>query len=178
MLTRPILISVISILLIPVLHAETDAPQVSDKLKVPAGHKVLLKVEAKGVQIYKSVDDGGKLKWVVEAPLATLFGSDGKSVGYHFEGPAWELRDGSRVRKIDDKDAVVKDNAPNVNDDIPWLLIKVKSDDGKDGTLTKAVYVQRINTKGGQPPSDPPARAGTKIGVEYTATYVFYESDH
>jgi hypothetical protein len=166
----------IFLLAVPVLGAEPDdrAPLVGDKLKVPAGHTVLLKADAKGVQIYKSIEDGGKLKWVFEAPLAKLFDAGGKFAGYHFEGPAWESADGSRVRKIDDKDAVIKDDAPNAKEDVPWLLIKVKADEGKDGALGKAVYVHRINTKGGQPPSDAPLRAGTKIGVEYSATYVFY----
>ena len=163
----------ISILTLPLLRAE-DA---GEKLKVPDGNKQLLKVEAKGVQIYKSVEEAGKLKWVFEAPLAKLSDSEGKFAGYHFEGPSWEAADGSRARKVDEKDAVVKADAPNPKDDVPWLLIKLKADEGKDGVLSKASYVQRINTKGGQPPAEPPVRVGTKIGVEYTATYVFYGSE-
>ena len=165
-------LSVICFLASPVLRAETVQPPA--ELSVPADCKLLCEVEAKGVQIYKSAEGpDGKLIWVFEAPLATL-SADGKTAGWHFEGPAWVAADGSSAKKIDAKDAVTKAPAPNAKADIPWLRIAIKGDEGKAGQLSNAQFVLRLNTKGGQPPAEPPVRAGMKIGVDYTATYSFY----
>jgi hypothetical protein len=147
------------------------------EIAVPPGHKLLLKVEARGVQIYKAAEGKtGKLEWVLEAPLADL--SDGKraKLGWHYEGPAWEAADGSKV--VRDKSAEVKSaQAPNPSEDIPWLLIKVKADEGKPGRFSPAVYVQRVQTVGGKAPAEAPNRVGTKIGVRYKAVYLFYARD-
>jgi hypothetical protein len=154
------------------LRAE-DAPKaLPPTLQVPNGHVVLFKVEAKGVQIYKSAM-GANPKWVFEAPLANLYDTDGKHVGRHYEGPTWESIDGSKVKKPADEKPVSAD-APNAKSDIPWLLIALKSDGDKAGVLSKAQYVQRIETKGGIMPVTPPTKAGERAFVEYTAIYVFY----
>jgi hypothetical protein len=152
-----------------------DGALIPDAVKVPADYKTLCKMEAKGVQVYKgSEGPDGKLSWVFEEPIATLL-ADGKLAGWHFDGPSWVSTDGSLVKKRTDlKDAVAKAPAPNAANDIPWLRIAIKGDDAKVGVLSKAVFVQRINTKGGQPPLVPPSRVGIKVGVEYTATYVFF----
>jgi Protein of unknown function (DUF3455) len=85
------------------------------------GSSFQVRAEAKGVQIYKSVEGkDGRLEWIPEAPLADLFNSEGKKVGTHYEGPSWEAMDGSKV--IRDKEQAVKmAAAPNANADIPWL---------------------------------------------------------
>ena len=150
------------------------APEVPAELRVPPGHKLLVRAEAKGMQIYKSIEgNDGKLEWALEAPLADLFDGADKPLGVHYEGPAWEAVDGSKVAR-DKEQAVQAVAAPNAQADIPWLLIKVKAEGDKEGTLSKAVYVQRINTQGGKAPAEPPRRAGTKVGIAYRATYYFY----
>jgi hypothetical protein len=70
----------------PVGGAEQQPePEVPSELRVPAGHRLLIRAEAKGVQIYKSVEgQGGRLEWVLEAPLADLFSADGKEIGTHY----------------------------------------------------------------------------------------------
>ena len=152
--------------------AETVQPPA--ELSVPADCKLLCEFDAKGVQIYKGTEGtDGKLAWVLEAPLANL-STNGKTVGWHFEGPTWVAADGSSAKKIDGKDAVAKVPAPNAQTDIPWLRIAIKGDEGKAGQLSKAQFVLRLNTKGGQPPAEPPVRAGVKIGIDYIATYSFY----
>lgn len=156
-------------------ESEEREPALPAELKVPAGHKLLFKVEAKGVQIYKSVaGKGGIPEWSFDAPLADLFDSEGKKVGCHYEGPSWESSDGSKVKKPDEKGAVKLKEAPNPKEDIPWLLIKVKAEEGQKGAFSKATYIQRIRTKGGKSPADIPVRIGTKVGVEYRAFYYFY----
>src|SRR5262249_33180992 len=148
--------------------AEPDVPK---EIAVPAGHKLLLKVEAKGMQIYKSVaDESGKLKWVLEAPLADLFDNTGARAGFHYEGPTGEAADGSKIVRDNSVD-VKSAPAPKPESDIPWLLIMVKAENGKAGVLSPVVYVQRLQTSGGKPPADGPKRAGTKAGISYTATY-------
>jgi hypothetical protein len=150
-------------------------PEVPSQLRVPAGHKLLFTVKAKGVQIYKiAMGKDGKPEWVFEAPLAELLSSRGTKVGCHYEGPSWEASDGSAVRKSDEKDAVKTADAPNRSKDIPWLLIKVTAAKDKKGVFSQATYVQRLHTRGGKAPAEAPVRTGTRVGVEYTASYCFY----
>jgi Protein of unknown function (DUF3455) len=150
--------------------------KIPEKLQVPERHRVLLTVEAEGVQIYVSKEGkDGKPEWSFKAPLADL--SDrGKKIGYHYAGPSWEALDGSKV--VRDKSVEVASvKSPSPGEDVPWLRIKVKPD-GEQGTmLSKAVYVLRVNTHGGVPPTEPPARVGTEVGVKYRATYQFHGPD-
>jgi hypothetical protein len=156
---------------------ESDDPAVPNEIAVPQGHKKLLTVAAKGAQIYKSVESpDGKLSWVFEAPLAKLFDGQGALVGYHYEGPSWEGSDGSKVLR-DGSEPVKSAPAPNPQKDIPWLLVKVKADKGESGKFTPAVYIQRLLTSGGKEPTTAPKRAGTRVGVPYTALYILHAKD-
>src|SRR5438046_1963200 len=79
-------------------RGEQAAPETPKEIAVPPGHKLLAKVEAKGVQIYKAVEaKSGRLEWVFAGPLADLFDGKGGKVGYHYEVPSWEATDGSKV---------------------------------------------------------------------------------
>jgi len=151
-----------------VSHAQEAVPAA---LKPPAGYAVAFTAKASGVQIYTSTSEGGAApKWKFDAPLAELSGH-GQTI-HHYAGPSWEAADGSKVAR--DMDApVVTVAAKQAAADIPWLLIKV-APDATPGILSKVVYVQRIETKGGVAPAALPTREGTKVGVPYTATYVFY----
>jgi hypothetical protein len=154
--------------------ARSAAPEVPTEIGVPPGHKMLIKLQAKGVQVYKAVEGKtGALEWVLEAPLADLFEEKGGKAGWHYEGPSWEAVDGSKV--VRDKTEEVKSApAPRPKQDIPWLLLKVKAAEGKVGKLSPAVYIQRLRTEGGKAPAELPKRVGTKVGVEYKAVYYFY----
>jgi hypothetical protein len=144
------------------------------EIAVPPGHQLILKLDAKGVQIYKAVEGkAGKLEWVLEAPLADLLDDKGGKAGLHYEGPAWEAADGSKVVR-DKSDDVKSAPAPNAAKDIPWLLVKVKADEGKAGAISSAIYIQRLQTAGGKAPAELPKRAGSKVGVAYKAVYYFY----
>ena len=154
--------------------AQADGPDVPKEIVVPAGHKLLFKLEASGVQIYKAVEGkAGKLEWVLEAPLADLLDDKGGHAGCHYEGPAWEGVDGSKVFRDKAEDVKIAP-APNAKKDIPWLLVKVKADEGKEGTLTPTLYIQRLQTSGGKAPAELPRRVGTKVGVPYKAVYYFH----
>jgi len=156
---------------------ESDEPDLPKEIAVPPGYRRLLKVEGKGVQIYKSNElTGGKLVWAFEAPLADLFNDKGDMVGYHYEGPSWEALDGSRV--VRDGAVPVKSvPAPNPQKNIPWLLVKVNAKAVEPGAFTQAAYIQRLQTSGGKEPINNPKRAGTRVGVPYTALYILYTKE-
>jgi hypothetical protein len=156
-----------------VIRAEEGGPEVPAKLKVPPGHRLLLKTEGKGIQVYKAVPGkGGELVWLLEQPVADLFSAKGKVFGWQYEGPSWESADGSKV--IGDKETVVPSDAPDPEKNVPWLLIKSRTHEGKDGELSKVTYIHRTNTKGGKAPAKAPLLAGTKVGIAYSADYYFY----
>jgi Protein of unknown function (DUF3455) len=159
------------VLFVATAAASRASESVPPALQPPAGYAVVFTAKATGVQIYTSTADGGAApKWVFEAPLAELKGS--KGVIHHYAGPSWEGADGSKVTRDTDT-PVTTVPAPQTSTDIPWLLVKVKADPAA-GVLSKVVYVQRISTQGGVAPGNAPTRVGTKVGVPYTATYVFY----
>jgi hypothetical protein len=140
-------------------------------LQPPSGYTAAFSAKATGVQIYTSTAEAGSTpKWTFDAPLAELTAPD--AAIHHYAGPSWEAADGSKLTR-DAGVPVVSVPAKQAAADVPWLLIKVAADPAP-GVLSKVVYVQRISTTGGVAPAKPPTRAGTKVGVPYTATYVFY----
>jgi len=52
--------------------------------------------------------------------------------------------------------------------------LAVVATEGKEGKLSPAVYIQRLQTEGEKAPAELPKRVGTKVGVEYKAAYFFY----
>jgi hypothetical protein len=162
------------VLLVAGANVSRASEAVPAALQPPAGYTVAFTAKATGVQIYTSTADAGMSpKWVFEAPLAELSGREG--VTYHYAGPSWEAADGSKVVR-DMATPVTAVPAQHASTNIPWLLVKVTADPAA-GVLNKVVYVQRISTQGGVAPAKPPTRIGTKVGVPYTATYVFYKSN-
>jgi hypothetical protein len=111
------------------------------------------------------VDGGGKLVWQFREPLASPF-VDGKTVGRHYAGPAWEMTDGSMIT------GKVIGRAPGATaKDIPLLKLEVASQRGA-GQLTGASTIQRINTKGGTA-EGACEQGGAFLSVPYSADYVF-----
>ena len=158
-------------LLVTGIGASQAQDAVPAALKPPAGYVVALTAKATGVQIYNSTSEAGAApKWTFEAPLAELKGHG--ALIHHYAGPSWEAVDGSKVSRDMDT-PVTTVPAKQAAADIPWLLIKVTADPAP-GVLSKVAYVQRISTAGGVAPAAPPTHVGTKVGVPYTATYVFY----
>jgi len=133
--------------------------------------KVLTILAAKGVQIYECrarKDQPGATEWAFVGPEAELFDGQGRRVGKHYAGPTWEADDGSKLAGS----VKAKADAPN-EDSIPWLLLATRSV-GAEGAFSKATYVQRVNTLGGQAPSASVCGMATVGRVErvgYTADY-------
>ncbi|HEY4877520.1 MAG TPA: DUF3455 domain-containing protein [Candidatus Acidoferrales bacterium] len=144
--------------------------QIPQQLQPPANEQLLLKVHAKGDQVYTCKGDGTQFSWTLKAPDAQLFDKDGKPFGKHFAGPSWEANDGSRVTGK----AVANAPSPDA-DSIAWLLVKVASHEGS-GVLSTATSIQRLNTTGGKAPASgcDATHADQEIRAPYSADYLFY----
>ena len=153
-----------------ILAAPVDAQEVPPQLRPPANEQLLLRVHAKGDQVYICKGDAAQFNWTLKAPDAQLFDHDGKLFGKHFAGPSWEAVDGSRVTGK----AIANAPSPDA-DSIPWLLVNIVSHDGS-GVLSRATTIQRLNTKGGKAPSSgcDTSHSGQEVRVPYSADYLFY----
>ena len=149
-----------------------DEREVPREVAAPPGARVALSGVGRGVQIYKAATGAdGKPAWALEGPLATLYDAQGVMIGYHYEGPYWESMDGSRVASVA-AEPVKTAPAPDPGKDIPWLLVPVRPESA-GGALAGVTHIQRLDTAGGQAPAGPPKVLGSKVGMPYSATYVF-----
>ena len=147
-------------------------PEVPDAIKAPAGEKIVLVAHAAGSQIYTcGKGDDGKPQWILKAPEAQLRDAKGALIGHHAAGPSWKHIDGSSVTGK----MVAKAASPDA-DSIPWLLVTAVSHDGR-GVLEHVTTIQRIHTKGGQPPPAEkcdPSKPAAETWIPYTADYYFF----
>lgn len=165
------LVAMLIALTIPAVGQTAPRPAVPDQIKAPAGEQVVLQVRATGSQIYEcKAGADGKFAWALKAPEAELHNQQGAVVGHHYGGPGWKLNDGSEVTGK----AVARVDSPDA-DSIPWLLVAATGHSG-DGGLSRVSSIQRIHTKGGQPPAGgcEEAKAGAEVKSSYTADYYFY----
>ena len=148
------------------LQAVANA-EMPDPIAVP-GETLVATIHAEGAQVYEcKADATGRLEWQFREPIATLI-ADGKTIGRHFAGPAWELDDGSLVTG-----KVAARAAGASPTDIP--LLKLSATPQRDrGQLAAATTIQRINTKGGVA-EGPCNGAGTMLSVPYSADYAFHK---
>jgi Protein of unknown function (DUF3455) len=138
-----------------------------DRLQVQAGNEVAFHVYALGVQIYR----WNGTSWGFVAPSARLF-TDAEyhgEVGIHYAGPTWESHSGGKVIASRLESCVPDPTA------IAWLLLQTVSTDGP-GIFDRVTYIQRVNTTGGLPPTDPGPFIGAEEEVPYTAEYYFYRA--
>lgn len=138
------------------LPTEIDAP----------GMTPVLTAHATGAQIYEcKAGEDGALAWTFREPVANLV-VNGETVGHHYPGPSWQLKDGSTVV------GKVATKVPGTTEtDIAWLKLDVVSHAGMGG-LEGVTIVQRINTQGGQM-TGACDTAGAQMAVPYAADYVF-----
>ena len=138
----------------------------------PEGLGLVLELFADGVQIYTCDPKDGGYGWSFNAPDANLFDKQGRQVGTHFSGPAWNLDDGSGVTG----EVVAKADAPEPGA-IQWLLLRVKSHQGS-GALSAVTYIRRTDTKGGVPPGTgcDARHLSEQARMRYSATYQFFSA--
>jgi Protein of unknown function (DUF3455) len=165
-------------LLLPIQNAaarQLARPEVPEKLAAPISEKAILQAHATGSQIYVcQAGPDQKLSWILKGPEAELFDSQNKVIGKHFVGPTWKLNDGSEATgKV-----AVRQDSPEA-DSIPWLLLTVTSHSGT-GSLATVTFIQRIHTKGGQPPASgcDDSHRGAETKAAYSADYYFYAPAH
>ena len=150
---------------------EPAKPEVPDKIKTPAGEELALVAHATGFQIYTcQLGTDGQPAWIFKAPEAELRDSTDRVIARHYAGPAWKHIDGSEVTgkvlaKVDSPDA----------DAIPWLLLTATNHSGS-GILARISTIQRIHTKGGQPPATrcTSSNLDATSKSSYIADYYFY----
>jgi len=148
---------------------------IPEALRAPPGERLALVARARGVQIYecRQAKDADRFEWTFKAPEAELFGDAGEPMGRHYAGPTWEASDGSKVvGEVKAKDAGPDPHA------IPWLLLSARSANGA-GLLGRVASIQRVETVGGQAPTDGCSRerSGAIVRVDYRAKYRFYEPE-
>ena len=150
---------------------DNRAPELGDcqNLQVPAGNKVAFHVYAEGVQIYL----WNGTSWIFVAPEAGLFADAGfeGAVGIHYAGPTWESVSGSKVV------GMVLERCTPDPDALAWLLLGAVFNEGP-GIFHRVTFIQRVNTVGGNAPTDPGDFPGEEARVPYTAEYFFYRAHH
>ncbi|MDT9000537.1 DUF3455 domain-containing protein [Paucibacter sp. APW11] len=150
-----------------------EVPDAPLSLRAAADQIPLLKLLARGVQIYECAalkDQPGRYEWSFKAPEAELSDVNGRPAGKHYGGPTWEALDGSTV--VGEVKARDPGSDPNA---IPWLLLTAKSNTG-NGVFSRVRSIQRLQTVGGKAPTEAcgAERAGQQLRVPYTASYYLY----
>lgn len=148
---------------------------VPEKLKAPAGEQLILSAHATGSQIYVcQAGTDQKLAWVFKAPQADLHDEGGAKIGTHFAGPTWKYKDDSEVTAK----VAARQDSPDA-DSIPWLLLSATGHSG-NGAFARVTTIQRLDTKGGQPPQGgcDARHSGKEVKQPYSAAYYFYALAH
>lgn len=138
------------------------------RIKVPDDSEPVLKVAARGAQVFRCEKRDGQGAWVFRQPDAELLDAAGKVVGRHGANFSFEHVDGSRLVAT----IASYDEAPKPTD-LRWLLMTTRSF-GK-GAFEGVTHVQRINTAGGMPPAScDAAHAGRVLRIDFTSDFLFY----
>jgi hypothetical protein len=175
-MNRSVLILVVLVALLSAKSAAAQKrarPEAPEKLMPPTTEKLVLQAHASGDQIYickPGPDSDQKLAWILKEPDAQLFDAQNKVIARHFAGPTWKHNDGSEVvGKV-----AARVESPDANS-IPWLLLTAMSHSG-DGVLSHVSFIQRLHTKGGQPPQTgcDDAHRNAETRSAYSADYYFY----
>jgi len=155
------------------LAQESTRRDIPAKLSPPATERLILRAHASGDQIYvcqPGLLPDQKLAWMLKGPDAQLFDTQNRVIAKHYAGPTWKHNDGSEVvGKVK-----ARQDAPDA-DAIPWLLLTAGSHSG-DGAFSKVTFIQRLHTKGGQPPQSgcDEAHRNAETKSAYSADYYFY----
>jgi hypothetical protein len=165
-------------------------PVVPAAITVPAGNELFLIGRGVGTQNYQCQpsDRLGRPAWTLFTPQATLFSDLEDQLTTHFfspnplEGPVvratWQDSTDSSIVWAK---AIGQIEDPTGSGAIAWVLLQqAGSRLGPHGgdTLSKATFVQRLNTTGGSAPPtgcDALPDVGHRAFVPYTADYLFYK---
>jgi len=138
------------------------------KIKAPADTEPVLRLGARGVQIFRCEKRDAAWSWVFRQPEAELLDASGRLVARHGASFSFEHVDGSRLLST----IAAYDEAPKATD-LRWLLLTTRSF-GK-GAFEGVTHVQRVNTQGGMPPAKcEPNQSGQLLRVDFSSDFVFY----
>lgn len=138
------------------------------RIDVPDGQLPVLRLAARGVQVFRCEPREGGFGWRFRLPEAELIDVHGAVVGRHGADFSFEHVDGSRLLGR----VLASDSAPR-DEDLRWLLLATRS--FGPGAFAEVGYVQRVNTSGGMPPARcEAAQAKQLLRVNFTAEFVFY----
>jgi len=155
----------------PASPATVAAPRLGlfSSIKVPADLEPVLALTGKGVQIFRCEKRDNAMSWVFRQPEAELIDpASGKVIGRHGASFSFEHVDGSRLIGT----LAAYDDAPQ-SSDLRWLLLNTRS--YNRGAFDGITQVQRLNTRGGMPPTGCQAAAsGQLLRVDFSAEFVFY----
>ena len=151
------------VLAIACMARDSTSQGAKESIDVPPHSTLLLQAVGSGDQVYGCLNG----RWALKAPDAKLVDQRGSVIGRHFEGPTWQLNDGSWVRGK----AVAEKVAPDATA-VPWLLLESTGGAGKLGAVR---FIQRTETHGGNAPDGSCSQSAVRR-VPYTATYSFYEA--
>jgi hypothetical protein len=151
--------------------APAAAPVRVSSIAVPAGVEPYLRLNAKGVQVFRCEHiDGSDYLWRFQRPEAQLADITGKVVATHGANFSFEHSDGSRLAAR----ITAYEDARNVKDLRPVLMAATAS--GK-GAFAQTTHVQRSETNGGLPPPDcKQADLDRMLSVPFSADFVFYRT--
>jgi hypothetical protein len=133
--------------------------------------KIVATLRGVGKQIYDC--KGGS--YAFREPAAGLFTLRGIPAGIHGKTPFWTNFDGSRVEGTGAIPASPTPPGATPND-VPWLKLAAVNPpppQGTGGVFTNVKFIQRIDTKGGQPPTTS-CTGDAVLAVNYAANYVFW----
>lgn len=138
------------------------------RIKAPSDREAVLKLGARGAQVFRCEKRDGQGVWVFRQPDAELLDDKGKVVGRHGAAFSFEHSDGSRLVAT----IAAYDDAPKPAD-LRWLLMTTKS--FGTGAFDGVTHAQRVNTAGGIPPAGCDlALAGRVRRIDFTADFIFY----
>ena len=153
-----------------------DQEQLSNAIRVPPGHEVMLETTAVGVLNYEcraNMPTAGMIGWTLTSPNADLVDRTGQTVGVYSGPPAmWTHIDGSSVvgRQLAVAPVVGATNLPlQLSKGMPGMGL---------GMMQNVSYIQRIRTKGGIDIRKPCTQAeiGDKMTQPYQADYIFWRA--
>lgn len=170
-----VLLSITGLVLLPSSTVKASDPPVlpeeCSSIAVGEGNKLAFHVYARGVQLYK----WNGSTWDFVAPVATLYAEENffGEVGTHYVGPKWESKSGSIVegRRVLGTGCTPDPTA------IAWLKLS-KFETSGSGIFSSITFIQRVNTTGGLPPTNPGTSPNEVQGVPYTAEYYFYRAEN
>jgi len=138
------------------------------RIRVPDEQQPVLRLAARGVQVFRCEQRDGSFGWRFRLPEAELIDVSGAVVGRHGADFSFEHVDGSRLLGR----VLGSDSAPR-DEDLRWLLLATRSF-GR-GAFDGIAHVQRVNTSGGMPPARcEAAQANQLLRVSFSAEFVFY----